>query len=188
MYPADLGDGVTMRMFRKDDAWDLSALLLASKPTLRPWLTWVDAMETEKDSRAFIQRTLQATVDQGGLITSFAVLVDGQLAGTAGFHSIDRRNHTANAGYWLGSGFHGRGIMTKALDALLHYGFDEFCFHRIEIRAAVANEKSRALPERFGFVREGTLRQAEWLYDHFADHAVYGLLKSEWQQHQDLSS
>jgi ribosomal-protein-serine acetyltransferase len=45
---------------------------------------------------------------------------------------------------------------------------------------ATENEKSCAVPERLGFRREGIERQAEWLYDHFVDHAVYSALASEW--------
>jgi len=37
------------------------------------------------------------------------------------------------------------------------------------------NKKRRSVPERLGFVCEGTIRQAEWLYDHYVDHTVYGM-------------
>jgi ribosomal-protein-serine acetyltransferase len=40
--------------------------------------------------------------------------------------------------------------------------------------------KSRALPKRLGFTEEGIIREAEWLYDHYEDHVVYGLLKKEY--------
>jgi ribosomal-protein-serine acetyltransferase len=53
--------------------------------------------------------------------------------------------------------------------------------HRLEVRCAVANARSRAIPERLGFRLEGTIREAEWLYDRFVDHAVYGLLEAEWR-------
>ncbi|HVJ50737.1 hypothetical protein [Desulfitobacterium sp.] len=36
------------------------------------------------------------------------------------------------------------------------------------------------IPERLGFVKEAMIREAEWLYDHFVDHAVYGVLAREW--------
>ncbi|HLR53575.1 MAG TPA: GNAT family protein, partial [Pseudogracilibacillus sp.] len=41
---------------------------------------------------------------------------------------------------------------------------------------------SSRIPERLGFQYEGRLRQAEWLYDDYVDHFVYGLLKEEWQE------
>ncbi len=72
--------------------------------------------------------------------------------------------------------------MTKALNALIQYGFEELGLNRIQIKVAVENKKSRALPERLGFTQEGIIRQAEWLYDHYVDHVMYGLLADEWNK------
>ena len=48
--------------------------------------------------------------------------------------------------------------------------------YRIEIRCAVQNEKSRAIPEKLHFTNEGTIRDGEWLYDKFVDLVIYGML------------
>ena len=50
------------------------------------------------------------------------------------------------------------------------------------LRAASGNAKSRGVAERLGFKHEGTLRDYEWLYDHFVDIAHYGMKASEWQE------
>ena len=71
--------------------------------------------------------------------------------------------------------------MTRAVAALLRHGFRDLKLNRIEIRAGVRNRRSRAIPERLGFRREGTLRQAERLAERTVDHAVYGLLAEEWR-------
>jgi len=68
-----------------------------------------------------------------------------------------------------------------ACDAIIEYAFKDLQLNRIEIRAGIHNRQSRAVPERLGFVNEGTARQAEWIYDHYIDHAIYGLLRSEWK-------
>jgi ribosomal-protein-serine acetyltransferase len=70
--------------------------------------------------------------------------------------------------------------MTKVVRALTDYALKELGLHKVEIRAAVGNKKSRSIPERLGFVNEGCIRQAEWLYDHYVDHVVYGILAEEW--------
>ena len=45
----------------------------------------------------------------------------------------------------------------------------------------LAYAELRAVAERLGFRLEGVTRQTEWLYDRFVDHAVYGILASEWR-------
>ena len=50
------------------------------------------------------------------------------------------------------------------------------------------NIKSRAIPERLGFKYEATLRQCEWLYDHYVDHAVYSMLASEYTDRKLVTS
>lgn len=72
--------------------------------------------------------------------------------------------------------------MTNTVKALLQYAFVVLQLNKVEIRAAEGNAKSRAIPERLGFTAEGTIRAAEWLYDHYVNHVVYGMLASEWQE------
>lgn len=71
--------------------------------------------------------------------------------------------------------------MTRAVKALTHYAFHELNLNRVDIRAAVENKKSRSIPERLGFVNEGRLRQAEWLYDRYVDCIIYGMLAEDWK-------
>ena len=103
----------------------------------------------------------------------------GELAGIAGFRALDPANRSGEIGYWLRADFGGRGLMTACCRALVAHGFDALGLNRIAIAAATGNTKSRAIPERLGFRFEGVLRQPEWLYDRFVDHAVYSLLRSE---------
>ncbi len=48
--------------------------------------------------------------------------------------------------------------------------------HRVEIRTAVDNVRSRGLAERLGFTHEGTLRSGMPLGERRVDVAVYGLV------------
>ncbi len=72
--------------------------------------------------------------------------------------------------------------MTRACRALVGHAFTELNLNRVEIRCASDNARSCAIPERLSFRREGLLREAEWLYDRFVDHVVYGLIRSEWNE------
>lgn len=53
-------------------------------------------------------------------------------------------------------------------------------FGRLEVRAATENHRSRRVPERLGFVKEGVLRDAERINDRYIDHIVYSVLAEDW--------
>ena len=73
------------------------------------------------------------------------------------------------------------GLMTNSCRALTAHAFEAYGLNRMTIACATENNKSRAIPERLGFELEGVQRQAEWLYDHFVDHALYGMLNDDWK-------
>jgi ribosomal-protein-serine acetyltransferase len=56
--------------------------------------------------------------------------------------------------------------------------------NKVEIHCAVDNKRSRAIPERLGFTQEGIIRANQWLYDHYVDDVIYGMLASEWSEQQ----
>jgi ribosomal-protein-serine acetyltransferase len=173
------GRGLELRPLLLRDAKGLFALVEANRERLRRWLPWPDANRSVLDSRAFILRVRARA--RAGMAESFGLWWQDRLVGVAGFVWIDPANHSAGIGYWLAQEAEGHGLMTAAVSALLRHGFRTRRLHRIEIRAGVRNRRSRAIPERLGFRHEGTLRQTERLGDRFVDHAVYGLLASEWQ-------
>lgn len=173
------GRGLELRPLRLGDARALFALVDTNRDRLRQWLPWPDTNLSVQDSRAYILR--MRALAKTGLGQSFGLWWKGDLVGVAGFNWIDRANQGAAIGYWLAKSAEGHGLMTAAVSALLRHGFRALKLNRIEIRAGIRNRRSRAIPERLGFRHEGTLRQAERLADRCVDHAVYGLLASEWR-------
>ena len=95
------------------------------------------------------------------------------------YHEIDLKNDVGRIGYWLGEQYNGNGYMSLAVMEMLKIGFNDFALNRIEIQCAKENVKSRAIPERIGFIQEGILRSSEKVNGQYYDHVVYGLLKNE---------
>ena len=92
---------------------------------------------------------------------------------------IDHDDRKASIGYFVGSRFSGKGIVSSALRAVLAWCFDTLGLNRVELRCATGNAPSIRMAERLGFVREGVLRQDGCLHGAFVDHYVYSLLKVE---------
>lgn len=145
---------------------------------LREWLSWVDETIHADQTKLSITTALKAFSENNGF--QLGIFYKNEIAGRIGLHSIDWHNKKTSIGYWLGEDFQGNGIMTASCKTVIDYVFNELSLNRIEIRAASLNKKSRAIPERLTFCKEGTLRQAEWLYNHYVDHVIYGLLKEDW--------
>jgi ribosomal-protein-serine acetyltransferase len=159
---------------------ELFRLTDENREHLRTWLPWLDTIRRVEDTRAFIRASqTQAAQDNG---CQMAMLLEGRIVGIIGHHGIDWRNRSTSLGYWLAGPYQGRGLVTTACRRLIRHAFDEAGLNRVEIRCAEGNLRSRAIPERLGFRQEGILREAEWLYDRFVDHVVYGLLAGEWQR------
>ncbi len=146
---------------------------------LRQWLPWLDTVQAPEDTENFIQSCIRQ--HQSGLGATFVVYAGEKPCGVAGYHKLSKSNRSGALGYWLAEPYTGQGIMTSAVRQLLKIGFQNYGLHRIEIRCAEQNARSWAIPQRLGFVYEGTLRDAEWLYDHFVNHRIYSLLRAEFQ-------
>ncbi|MUV37904.1 putative ribosomal N-acetyltransferase YdaF [Lentibacillus sp. JNUCC-1] len=179
MFNEKIDENITLRMFRADEAEALFQLVDGSRTHLRAWLPWVDDITGPEVYNSFIKNTFDQYNNREGLTAG--IFYNGELVGVAGFNALDWRNNIAKIGYWLGASWQGRGIVTKVVMRLIDHAFYDLGMNRIDIRAAVGNTKSRAIPERLGFTEEGRIRAGEWLYDHYVDHVVYGLLAAEWR-------
>jgi ribosomal-protein-serine acetyltransferase len=178
MFTRELRPGVALALLEAAHAPELFLLTDSNREHLRRWLPWLDRVRSVEDTRKFIAAARQQLADDDGFQS--AILVDGQIAGLIGHHSIDRLNRATQLGYWLAESQQGKGIMSEACRALVGHAFAGLGLERVEIRCARANQRSRAIPERLGFTREGVLRRGEWLYDHFVDLVVYSALRDEW--------
>lgn len=178
MYAWRVNDKISLRPIELKDADKIFKLTEENRIYLRQWLPWVDATRSIRDSRTFIKHMKRGYDDQRSLTT--VILYEGEIVGMASFNTIDWANRITYIGYWLAQGYQGKGIMTKVVRYLCNYAFRDLHLNRVEISAAVKNNKSRAIPERIGFQLEGIRHCAEWINDHYVDHAVYGLLANAW--------
>jgi [ribosomal protein S5]-alanine N-acetyltransferase len=85
-------------------------------------------------------------------------------------------------GYDLARRYWKQGIMTEAIGALLHFGFEVRNLHRVEARVRMGNEASMRLLQQLGFQEEGLLRECLFLNDRFFDVKIFSLLQSKYRK------
>ncbi|WP_376790193.1 GNAT family N-acetyltransferase [Thermoflexus sp.] len=179
MWGTLIGDGIWLRLLERHHAESLFALTDRNRDHLRPWLSWVDQVREVRDSLAFIEETLGQLARGEGY--ALGLWLEKNLIGVIGVHPIDQINGSASIGYWLDAGHQGQGIMTRAVATVLDDLFFARGLHRVEIRVAPENHRSRAIPERLGFRMEGILREAARYGGRWGDLIVYALLDREWE-------
>ncbi|PSL50423.1 ribosomal-protein-serine acetyltransferase [Salsuginibacillus halophilus] len=179
MFYLLVDEEISLKLGTVRDAEALFTIIDHARGELRTFLPWVDEMTSVEDTANYLQQSLTGFA-QGNVLTAI-IYCHGMMCGVAGYNQLDQKHRTAQIGYWLIPEFQGRGIATKGAAALTTEAFNSENMYRVEIRAAVENVNSLAVPERLGFVKEGTLRGVEHVHGTFLDHVVYSTLASEWR-------
>lgn len=181
----ELGEDAFVRTYTPDDDATLFALVDAERERLRRWFPWPDGTRTVEDQRAWIARSIASEHDREA---NGIWLVGGELVGSIGM-SVNPLENNGEIGYWIAAAHEGRGLVTRATVAMLDLGFDRLGLHRIQIRAAIHNARSRAVPERLGFIEEGVIREQGLVATgEYFDMVVYGMLDREWSARREQRS
>jgi ribosomal-protein-serine acetyltransferase len=179
MFTYSLDERTHLRLLEESDAEELYAVVAANRDYLANWMPWA-AKQTLDDTLEFIRSSRKNFAENNGF--QVAIVENERIVGGVGFDRPDWANLSMSIGYWIAEAAQGRGIVTRAVGALVDHGFRAWKLNRIEIRAAVDNQRSRAIPRRLGFEEEGVLRQAERVGDRFVDHVVYAMLAADWSR------
>lgn len=147
----------------------------ANREHLAEFLPWVGSMQSVDDFKNYISTCEQLYREKKEV--SFVILYRKKIVGRIGIHHINVANKTGAIGYWLAKDAEGNGIITRSCKWLIEYGFNELNLHRIELKAAVDNHKSQAIPQKLNFTKEGIMRQAEWVNGKPVDLVLFSLIR-----------
>ena len=87
---------------------------------------------------------------------SWGIFEQGRLAGVISLtQQVDIYRHAAEIGYWLGTAFREKGIITEAIGLVCHYGFNQLNIIRIFANVFEGNDASRKALLKNGFEIEG---------------------------------
>jgi ribosomal-protein-serine acetyltransferase len=173
----ELGGGAVLRPFTVGDAEALYAVIDGNRVRLARWFHWVDDATDAGSQVAWIESRggNERSLDGNG------IWVGDDLAGGCDL-MISGTDDTGELGFWLDEAFVGRGLVTRAAQALVRHGYEAESLHRIQLRAGVDNLRSRAVAKRLKMREEGVLRGASKVGGGlYVDLVVYGQIVDEWR-------
>ncbi|HAV7475067.1 TPA: 50S ribosomal protein L7/L12-serine acetyltransferase [Escherichia coli] len=149
----------------------LYQLICKNKTWLQQSLNWPQFVQSEEDTRKTVQGNVM--LHQRGYAKMFMIFKEDELIGVISFNRIEPLNKTAEIGYWLDESHQGQGIISQALQALIHHHAQSGELRRFVIKCRVDNPQSNQVALRNGFILEGCLKQAEFLNDAYDDVNLY---------------
>lgn len=180
MFSFKVDEQIKIELLQQQHKEELYKLIDVNRVHLRQWLLWVDKRQSPMDFEPIIPIWITNYANNNGF--DAGIRYEGKLVGMIGLHYIDWKNKATSIGYLLGEDAQGKGIITKSIQSLITYLFEELGLQRIEIQCAATNFKSIAIPKKLGFYEEEIQRDGQWLYDHFEDIVTFSLLKRDWNK------
>ncbi|CAH2713026.1 hypothetical protein BACCIP111895_00159 [Neobacillus rhizosphaerae] len=130
----------------------------ASLNELKPWLPFAHKEQIQQDVEANIRDAHAKFLIREDLRLHIFNRETGEFIGSSGLHRINWDVPKFEIGYWIDTRYTGKGYMTEAVEGIMNFAFSELKARRVEIRCDPRNIRSKAIPERLGFVLEGILK------------------------------
>lgn len=133
--------------------------------------------KTIQDIEAFI-KTLKEGFLKGENLAWAITLKENptQMIGSIGYWRTNLANYRAEIGYMLQPAYWRKGIISEALIASISFGFNEMKLHTIQANINPANDASRQILLKHGFVKEAYFKEDYYFQGRFLDSEIYGLV------------
>ena len=138
-----------LRKLRESD-WEM-IFYLRSDPEVNRFVIR-PAAETREKALEFIHRIGEEYKTAKSWYWCISLKEDPKMIGSISLWNFSKDRKTAEVGYDLSPGFHGRGIMNEALAAILDFGFQQLSLDRVEAYTQWNNESSVKLLKNREFV------------------------------------
>ncbi len=181
-FPGELrGQRVLLRPLDVEDAAAVWAAVEESRANLEPWLPWVRTLQSIEDERADIARMHERSSLRTDWTVGVFDRVTGRYLGGSGLHRIRWDSRIFEIGYWIRTSEEGKGYITETVRLLTRLAFDRLGAHRVEIYVDPRNARSIRVPERLGYILEGTLRRFRTgVGSHPEDRHVFALIRDDY--------
>jgi ribosomal-protein-alanine N-acetyltransferase len=160
-----------VRSWRRSDADSIAR----HANNFKVWINLRDAFPhpyRQRDAHEYIRTVMQRKPE-----TNFAIVVDGEAAGSIGYviHA-DVERVSAEIGYWLAEAYWGRGVVTEALAAVTRHAVEAHGLTRVYAVPFAWNAASCRVLEKAGYVLEARLRNSAVKNGQLTDQMQYAFI------------
>ena len=174
MFPILETERLLLREIIKEDTEQIFRCFSDEKVTRFYGQEPLQSMEEAERLVAFFSKSYQ---EKRGVRWGIELKGIQGLIGTIGYNAWIPKHKRAEIGYEIHSDYWRKGYVSEAISSVLAYGFDVMSLNRIGAVVYIDNEASNNLLTKFGFEKEGVLKQYMFQNGVAHDTYVYSLLK-----------
>lgn len=175
-FPVLKTERLFLRKILLTDAQDIYEY--ASNPLVSKYLVWHPHKSIE-DTKDYICQVIQSYINREPATWGIELQEENKLIGTISFLNWDQNNFKSEVGFVLSYKYWRKGIISEALNKVLHFGFTRMYLNRIEARTMVNNIASQKLLEKIGMQFEGILYEQMYIKDNFENIKLYSILRQD---------
>lgn len=158
-----------MRPLELKDAFSMHTALKASFKELKKWMPWAQGLASLEDTEYFIHQCIKAwersLQDRNERTLVIMDIKNKYFIGSIGLTPLNLLIPSFEIGYWIDQRLTGQGLMSEAINGLVHYLWAVHYARRIEIHCEVNNEKSANVAKRLNFPLEAKMVNARLTAD-----------------------
>jgi [ribosomal protein S5]-alanine N-acetyltransferase len=175
------GKQINLRQLKKTD--DESVFKQANNRLVSRYTT-VPYPYTLEIAQSFIKDTAKKI--KAGISYDLAIVTkdNDEVIGMIALRIVKKEIGLAEFGYWLGSKYWGKGIVSEAAGLMLDFGFKKLKLKKIFAKVMKPNIGSVRILEKNRFKLEGDLRRHDCKMGKFYDVLIFGLLKEEYKKNE----
>jgi RimJ/RimL family protein N-acetyltransferase len=170
-------DGLIVRRIFGDDFPDLMAYW--SDPEVSLYQFW--GPHSAEQVAAMIDGQLGVMPGDPGVALVLAVEQESTVIGDCQITITSVDDRQGEIGFAFNPRYTGRGLATRAVAAVMGFGFMQLGLHRIVAGMDIRNDRSWRLAERVGMRREAHFRHDNVVRGEWMDSFVYAILDDEWR-------
>ena len=176
-----------IRVPKPGDGAALQEAYLASYPRLKPWFPWAQTESSVEEREIYMRERYVRFIKREDMMLLLFLKNENKLIGCSGLHLPNWDVPSFEIGYWIRTGYEGKGYVQEAVRRITEFGFEILKANRIFIRCDIANVRSQSVAKKAGYVYEGTFRNFERRHDtgELTDMMYFSLTSADYQKKEE---
>lgn len=158
---------------------DVDAITRECQDPEIPRFTRITSPYGREDAVRFVEEAGRNWLEGSSAAFVIADLDHDDVLGSVGLMRIHDERQVAEIGYWVAAGGRRRGIASRAVRLVAHWGVGDLGIARIELMTRLDNVASQGVAARSGFTREGVLRSYTTFGCGLADVVMFSMVPAD---------